>query len=112
MRANTGIFASEQEALDGLVQRLVSALDPMAIWLFGSRARGTHRPDSDFDLVVVAKPGAAWAEDFDAVYLPTMGTGLSRDIVPYDSEVFEAACGLATSFARRVVEEGRRVYPQ
>lgn len=25
------------------------------VWLYGSRARGTHRPDSDVDLAVVTK---------------------------------------------------------
>jgi uncharacterized protein len=110
IRPNIGIYASEDEALQGLVARLVSALDPQAIWLFGSRARGDHRPDSDFDLVVVAKPGADWNEDFDAVYRATMGTELARDIVPYDPEIFEVAQELNTSFAARVVREGREVY--
>jgi len=29
--------------------------DPVAIWLFGSRATGSNAPDSDFDLLVVTK---------------------------------------------------------
>ncbi len=110
VRANIGIYASEDEALQGLVARLVAKLDPQAIWLFGSRARGDHRPDSDFDLVVVAKPGAEWNEDFDAVHLAAMGTELARDIIPYDPEIFEVAQELNTSFAARVVREGREVY--
>lgn len=110
IRPNIGIYASEDEALQGLVARLVSALDPQAIWLFGSRARGDHRPDSDFDLVVVAKPGAEWNEDFDAAYRPTMGTGVACDVIPYDPEIFEVAQQLNTSFATRVVAEGRQVF--
>jgi hypothetical protein len=39
VRPNTGRYATEQEALDAVVARLVEALDPQAIWLFGSRAR-------------------------------------------------------------------------
>ena len=58
---NKGPFASEEEALSGVVQKLVENLDPIEIWLFGSRAQGTHRPDSDFDLFVVTAP-----EDGDA----------------------------------------------
>jgi uncharacterized protein len=110
IRANIGIYASEDEALQGLVARLVAALDPQAIWLFGSRARGDHRPDSDFDLVIVAKPDSEWNEDFDAVYRPTMGTGVACDVVPYDPEIFEVAQQLKTSFATRVVTEGREVF--
>ena len=110
IRPNVGIYASEDQALQGLVERLVTALDPQAIWLFGSRARGDHRPDSNFDLLVVAKPGAEWNEDFDAAYKPTMETGVACDIIPYDPEIFEVAQALNTSFATRVVSEGRQVF--
>lgn len=111
VKPNYGPFSTEQEALDALVSRLVAALDPQMIWLFGSRARGDARPDSDFDLLVVAKPtGADWAEDYDKVYAPTMGSGIGVDVVPTDMEVYEASLGLRTSFIRRIVDEGRIVY--
>jgi len=35
------------------VRRIVEAADPLQILLFGSRARGDHRPDSDIDIAVV-----------------------------------------------------------
>lgn len=40
--------------LNGFLQR-IAAVRPRIrrIVLFGSRARGTHRPDSDYDLLVV-----------------------------------------------------------
>lgn len=36
-----------------LVSAVREALRPTDIWLFGSRARGDFRPDSDWDLVAV-----------------------------------------------------------
>ena len=39
--------------LPEITRRIVEAAHPAAIWLFGSRARGTQRPDSDVDLLVV-----------------------------------------------------------
>jgi len=39
--------------LPQIVGRLVRAMDPVRIQLFGSRARGDQRPDSDYDLLVV-----------------------------------------------------------
>ena len=39
--------------LPQIVGRLVRAMDPARIVLFGSRARGDQRPDSDYDLLVV-----------------------------------------------------------
>ena len=110
-RPNIGIFATEEEALQGLVQRLADALDPLAIWLFGSRARGDHRPDSDFDFMVVAKPGSAWGnDDYDLVFQPTSGTFVGCDVVPCDWEHFEVGQQLNTSFVARIVGEGREVY--
>jgi uncharacterized protein len=39
--------------LHGVVRRLVEAFDPIAIYLFGSRARGDASEDSDYDLMLV-----------------------------------------------------------
>lgn len=36
-----------------IIQRLIARFDPDRIMLFGSRARGDARADSDFDLLVV-----------------------------------------------------------
>ena len=43
----------DPEELDQLVKRLVEQLDPIAIYLFGSRGRGDSWRDSDYDLMVV-----------------------------------------------------------
>ena len=114
VRPNIGNYADEQAALDAVVARLVEALDPQAIWLFGSRARGDHRPDSDFDLLVVAKHGrwfgAEGSDGYAAVYRPAADTGIGCDVVPCDAEHFEIGQLLATSFVARVVNEGREVY--
>jgi predicted nucleotidyltransferase len=53
LRPNRGPFASEEKALQAVLDRLAKALRPFRIYLFGSRAEGRSRPDSDFDLVVV-----------------------------------------------------------
>jgi uncharacterized protein len=34
---------------------ITDVFDPIDIWLFGSRARGDNRPDSDWDIVVVVE---------------------------------------------------------
>ena len=111
IKPNYGPFSSEKEALDSLVARLVAALDPQMIWLFGSRARGNARPDSDFDLLVVAKPdGAFGSEDYDSVYAPMIGSGIGTDVVPVSLFHYEEALELPSSFVTRIVDEGRLVY--
>lgn len=43
----------DETVLQEMVRRLVEAIDPDCIILFGSRARGDARPDSDVDLLVI-----------------------------------------------------------
>jgi uncharacterized protein len=109
-RPNIGNFADETEALNALIERMVAVLDPQEIWLFGSRARANHRPDSDFDLLVVAKPGADWGDDYTKVYMAASGTGIGRDIVPCSAEDFEIAKTLPTTLAAQVLSHGRSVF--
>jgi uncharacterized protein len=111
IRPNTGRYATEQEALDAVVARLVEALDPQAIWLFGSRARGDHRPDSDFDLLVVAKEdGSFGSNDYVKGFRATADTGIDCEVVPCSNEDFHDALTTHTSFVSQIVSHGRKVF--
>jgi len=80
---NYGLFGSEAAALAVLRDRLVAALDPEAIWLFGSRGRGRGRAESDFDLLVVLPDARGLAGlDHDRAYAPVAGLGIGVDVVP------------------------------
>jgi uncharacterized protein len=50
---------NERRVIDRFASRLDSELgdDLRALWLYGSRARGTAHPESDVDLLVIAKGG-------------------------------------------------------
>jgi uncharacterized protein len=109
--ANKGPFGSEQEALSAVVQKLVEKLDPHEIWLFGSRAEGKHRPDSDFDLMVVTAPEDGDAGfDYDRAYAPIMGLGVGCEVVPCRADEFAIERVDPTSLCWRVVHSGRRLY--
>ena len=111
LRPNTGIFADEDAALKGVVARLVETLDPQAIWLFGSRACGKHRPDSDFDLLVVAKEnGRFGSNDYVKALRPTFDTGVDCEIIPCSMQDFDEAKTLHTTLVAQIVEHGRRVF--
>lgn len=111
IRPNIGIYASEDEALQGLVARLVSALDPQAIWLFGSRARGDHRADSDFDLLVVAPEGGGFgSDDYVKALRPTFDTGLDCEVVPCSKQDFDEAKELNTTLVAQVIRHGRLLH--
>lgn len=108
---NRGPFGSEPEALAQVVRRLAHDLDPVAIWLFGSRASGTNTPDSDFDLLVVTKDedGAA-GSDYDRAYAPLRGLGVGCDVVPCPESEFAEGRSDPTSFCHHVVQTGRQIY--
>jgi len=43
--------------LEEITRRILAAGNPQRIMLFGSRARGDARPDSDYDLLVIEPSG-------------------------------------------------------
>jgi predicted nucleotidyltransferase len=111
LRPNFGGRASENEALAAVVARLAEDVDPQTVWLFGSRARGEARPDSDFDLLVVGKPGGALSsDDYEKVDRAINGLGIGCDLVPCSAEDFRDAAALQTSFVAQVLAEARCVY--
>jgi predicted nucleotidyltransferase len=45
----------EQRVLERWIEVLREAIDLESVWLFGSRARGERRDDSDVDLLVITR---------------------------------------------------------
>jgi predicted nucleotidyltransferase len=106
-----GPFKSEAAALAFLRDRLVSELRPRMVWLFGSRARGDPRPDSDFDLLVVLPDGLPErACDHAAVAAPLAACGLAFDVVPCHWSSFVAERAAGTGPAARAMGERRLLY--
>ena len=48
------------------------------LWLYGSRARGDHRPDSDWDLLVVLNRPQNENADFTNISYPLMELGFDQ----------------------------------
>jgi hypothetical protein len=92
--------------LEEAVRRLVDALNPRAIILFGSRARGTNRTESDYDLLVVSDQ----LRDYDEVYRPVAGRGLHCDVVPCTIETWNQANEDAGGVLRAALEDGILLY--
>lgn len=110
-RLNTGRFASEDEALGWVVRRLAEALEPLSIWLFGSRARGDHRPDSDFDLLVVTRVEDGEAgHDYERAYAPVCGSGIGCDVVPIRIDDFVDEMDDPLSMFADIARNGIKVY--
>lgn len=107
-----GPFRSTEAALDFLVGRMVASCPPQAIWLFGSRARGDNRPDSDFDLLAIfpdddpADPEQRRRQLAEAV----AASGVGVDVMACSAGEFERFRDAPGSLIRTVHQEGREIY--
>jgi hypothetical protein len=107
---NLGPFRNDEAALSFLIGRLQAALRPEAIFLFGSRAAGTARPDSDFDLLAILPDAESGPPDYFAAYAPVAGCGIGVDVVPCRLADFETDRHRPGSIAFAADREGRLLY--
>ena len=98
----------EDPRLAEAVSLLVEGLHPRAVILFGSRARGTNRADSDYDLLVISER----LLDYDEVYRPRAGRGLHCDVVPCTTDAWHHAHLDAGGVLRDALDEGLILYGQ
>ena len=95
-----------------IVRRIVERFRPQRIVMFGSRARGDTRPDSDLDLMVEMEtddPPAERVRTIDALF------GLRRwamDLVVYTPEEVEQQRQYRNALIRVIESEGRVLYEQ
>jgi len=114
--------ANQEEAKDAIVeqdprlaeivQRLVSALKPERIYLFGSVARGEGKPDSDYDILVLVREtsGEPLYRLSQKAHALLWGLGVSADILVWPVELFHRRAHLRASFPATVLREGKLLY--
>lgn len=106
-----GPFRSAEEAAADAVCRIVAHLDPDEVWLFGSRARGDHRPDSDIDLMVVLPDGLdRSAYTLEAARRPLLGGGAPVDVLPVARSAFDSHPEALGGLVAAAKAEGQRLY--
>ena len=101
---------TKTEELDKLVRRIVDAVHPLKIILFGSAVRGEMGPDSDFDLLVVMPDGTHRRHTAQFLHTQMFGVGVPVDILvatPSDLEKYGNSIGLVY---RTILKEGRDLY--
>jgi predicted nucleotidyltransferase len=100
-----------EQKLDEIVRRLRDALDPLAIYFFGSYAYGTPQSHSDIDLLVVIEDSPLSPYKRDGVAYEAIGSiGVPKDVQVYTREEFEQRAALPVSFERTVKTKGRVIY--
>ena len=110
-----GCMQAEQPTLDldleRLLRRVVEVMQPLEVWLFGSRAEGRERPDSDYDLLVVL-PDDVPVSAFDPVRAWRVGRDVrvAADIVPCTRSEFDAERDEIDTLARAATQRGRKIF--
>lgn len=105
------VVATDLRPIAPLVERIIANLTPEEIWLFGSRAEGRARPDSDYDLLAVLSDDAPdSALDLMKAWELTCGLGVPADLVPCTRSDFEADKDDVGTLARAAYHRGRRIY--
>jgi uncharacterized protein len=97
--------------LSELVGRIVRVADPDRIILFGSRARGEFRPDSDYDFLVVkgvleGSRRTLRREIYHALY----GVGVAKDVLLTTPEDLLRYGQLHGTILKPALSEGITVY--
>lgn len=101
---NTDLILAE------MVRRLVAEFHPYKIFLFGSRAAGNARDDSDYDfLVVMPEPGDSRKQAVRAYDL--LGDiGGAKDLLFTNREKFERRKTVVNTIAEIVTTDGVELY--
>jgi uncharacterized protein len=101
----------DTRALARIIERLIEAYEPERIYLFGSKARGDHGPDSDFDLLVVVSDRAPPDRRRSRLaYEVLRGTGTAADVLVWSHSAFESRLHLAASLPAAVMREGKLLH--
>jgi len=110
-REMPGLGREEVRELAIAVKRLIAALRPERIYVFGSRARGTARPESDVDLLVVVPASDLPAHRRDQLAHQAVGLHLlPMDILVLTRNEFERRREVPASLPATVLREGRILY--
>ncbi|MDQ6958808.1 MAG: nucleotidyltransferase domain-containing protein [Mariprofundaceae bacterium] len=108
----TPTHSSNDEALlRQMVETIVREVSPETIILFGSRARGDARPDSDVDLLVVEtdpfSPRRSRRKEAARLYMALRKLAISKDILLYSRDEFDHWKHSLNHVVGRAHREGR-----
>jgi predicted nucleotidyltransferase len=110
----TGAGLASPAVLDEIVRRVVEAVDPEAIVLFGSSAIGEAGPGSDVDLLVVDREPFgrehSRRRQLRRIHEALAGMGIAKDILLFSVDEVERWRSSPNHIVARALRQGRILY--
>lgn len=100
----------QDEVLREIVARLVQAVDPQKLILFGSRATGRGRPDSDYDILIVKAEPDPGLRRTGPLYRKLRGIAKPVDLLWFTPEEVDDWSRVRQHVATQAVRSGVVVY--
>lgn len=92
------------------VDRILKAVRPLKIILFGSRARGDSNPRSDYDILIVAPSTLPRWRRTPKIYKELMGIRVPIDVIWWTPGEIRSWRNVPFHFINTVLGEGRVLY--
>jgi predicted nucleotidyltransferase len=100
----------DAKLIDEIVRRIVGVIQPEKVILFGSRARDEARPESDIDLLVIAKSTLPRYRRSAPLYGALSDILISMDILVYSPEEVKEWSKVRQAFVTTAIREGKIIY--
>ena len=113
----TRAIKADRRALD-VARKIHSMAESEQTILFGSRARGDHRPDSDIDVLIIKDPSPPedWLEDLRdrarTLQMSELPEASGIDVICMTAKEFDTRRHLRNNLANSIAKQGASILPQ
>jgi predicted nucleotidyltransferase len=102
--------SSNEGLVRDIVRRIVDAVQPEKVILFGSQARGDARPNSDFDVLVIKQSDEPRYRRSARLYAALADLPVEVEVMVYTPEEVKEWSAVPQAFISTAVREGTTVY--
>ncbi len=99
-----------KDVINAITKRIVEAVSPEKIILFGSYAYGNPTKSSDLDILVIMKSKLPRYKRAVPIYKALAGVLIPKDIIVYTPQEVEEWSEVPQAFVTTAVSKGKSIY--